>query len=192
MTPVTLAGVAASYDVLFLGSPFPAPMIIRPGSFTQTLATDELMVVALVNHAGMPLASTLSPDAPLTLADSDTGLLYEATVNTDDADAALLVSKVRQGLVAEASVDVTIVQAEWIHLVHPLTEAWGENALEITELDIHRGDVTFTARGANPETTTRVVSSQTLTQQVANTKAVIRGLEYVLAEGAGGSRAYRI
>ena len=159
MAQVPLAGVAASYDVVFLGNPMPWPMVIRPGAFAATLRTPDLMVVALIDHRGMPLASTLSEQSPLELAETDGGLTYRAVVDDSDADAALLVSKVRRDLVTEASVDVAITEARWVRLVHPLTEAWGGEALEVTAMDIHRGDVTFTARGANPETTTRVAAS---------------------------------
>ena len=184
--PVVLEGTAASYDHLFIGNPMPFPIIIRPGSFSASLRTEGLMVVALVNHKGLPLASTLSAQSPLKLSETDEGLMYEATVNLDDADAALLVSKVDQDLVTEASVDVEITRASWIPFVDPLTELWGDQALEVTQMDIHRGDVTFTARGANPHTSTRIAASGAAAARRANYKVVASAFECVRVAQPGG------
>lgn len=143
---LTLTGYASvtetPYDVGFYQE------TIRRGAFRRTLGENP-DVQLLINHAGMPLARTLS--GTLQLEEDNHGLKVTASLDPEDPDAQSLVRKMRRGDIDQMSFAFQVTDAEW-------NEEWDERT--IRSLSIHRGDVSVVNQGANPATIATVRSAE--------------------------------
>jgi HK97 family phage prohead protease len=79
----------------------------------------------------------------LTLAEDETGLRVEATLDPADADVAYIAPKLRAGLIDEMSFAFRITSGLW-------SPDYSE--YRIDRFDLHRGDVAIVGFGANPAT----------------------------------------
>jgi HK97 family phage prohead protease len=114
---------------------------VAPTACDKTLR-EKPDVVLLVNHDGLPLARTRAGD--LDLSADGTGLLTEAPrLDPDDPDVARLAFKMDRGLLDEMSFAFRIVRQEWNQ---DYTKRY------ITELSLHKGDVSVVNYGANDKT----------------------------------------
>ena len=116
---------------------------INPGAFRVTLQEDP-MVHLLVEHAGLPLASTRS--GTLRLAESERGLEVEAELDMDDPRAQTVRSTVGRGDTEELSFAFRVTG-----------QVWSDDYMDrtITGVNLHRGDVSLVGYGANPYTSTK-------------------------------------
>lgn len=124
---------------------------VDPSAFKRTLGQSP-DVHLLINHGGLPLARTKS--GTLTLSTDSTGLITEARLDRADPDVQRLRVKMKRGDLDEMSFAFRTVRQEW-------DEDYNNRTL--TELDLHKGDVSVVNFGANP-----------------NTSATIRGLSEAL------------
>lgn len=113
---------------------------IAPAAFDRTLREDP-DVVLVINHAGLPLARTKS--GTLRLEPDAIGLRVYAELDPEDPDVRALLPKMRRGDVDEMSFAFRVVDDVW-------TEDYSER--EITQVNLHRGDVSVVTFGANPHT----------------------------------------
>lgn len=116
-------------------------------AFTKTMAQGP-DVVYLVNHAGLPLARTKS--GTLKLGVDTGGLAVEALLEPSDPDVQALVPKMNRGDVDEMSFAFYVKAQQW-----SAAPGWEDDPYSfrtITELSIHRGDVSVVTFGANPTT----------------------------------------
>lgn len=113
---------------------------IAPSAFDRTLREDP-DVVLVINHAGLPLARTKS--GTLRLEPDAVGLRVYAELDATDPDVLALLPKMRRGDVDEMSFAFRVVDDMW-------TEDYSER--EITQVNLHRGDVSVVTFGANPHT----------------------------------------
>lgn len=122
-------------------------------AFNKTMAAKP-DVVYLINHAGLPLARTKS--GTLKLGIDTSGLAVEALLEKTDPDVLALKPKMERGDVDEMSFAFYVKEQDWSP-----AEGWEDDPYsfrEITELSIHRGDVSVVTFGANP-TTSAVLST---------------------------------
>ena len=113
---------------------------IAPGAFDRTL-TENPDVVLVINHEGLPLARTKS--GTLRLAPDSFGLRVESQLDGSDPDVQALLPKMRRGDVDEMSFAFRVNEQEW-------SPDYSERT--ITEVNLHRGDVSIVTFGANPHT----------------------------------------
>jgi len=113
---------------------------VAPGAFERTL-TEDPDVVLVVNHEGLPLARTKS--GTLRLSTDSIGLRVETQLDASDPDVQALVPKMRRGDVDEMSFAFRVNEQTWNG---DYTER------NITEINLHRGDVSIVTFGANPHT----------------------------------------
>lgn len=113
---------------------------VKRGAFTKTL-NEGAQVHLLLNHSGLPLASTMNDT--LTLKEDGIGLRYDATLDPEDPDSASAVRKIRSGLLQQSS-----------FAFQPIRQAWSDDYTQrsLTELSIDRGDVSVVNFGASPTT----------------------------------------
>jgi len=148
-------GTAAAFGNVFTAPPLMLPLQVERGAFAASLRASPT-VIALANHRGLPLAST--SDGTLEIWEAPSGLAYRAELDDGEADAALMLQKIRRGLVTESSIGATMIEGEWVDSDHPL--AWDGQVVAARVIDINRGDVTFCPFGANPQTSTAIAASQ--------------------------------
>jgi HK97 family phage prohead protease len=117
---------------------------IARGAFRNTLAKNP-DVQLLVNHEGQPYARTTIRTGPgsLKLAEDHHGLRVDAELDPGDPDAALLLRRIRLGLIDQMSFAFSGARSEWDE---DMTQR------RIVSLDIDRGDVSVVNQGANPAT----------------------------------------
>lgn len=113
---------------------------IKRGAFTKTLS-EGASVQLLLNHEGLPLASTRN--GTLTLTEDAIGLKVDATLDPEDPDSQAAVRKVRSGLLDEMSFAFQAVKQDW-------DEDYTQRSL--LEVSIDKGDVSIVNFGANPAT----------------------------------------
>lgn len=142
--PVTFAGYASvfnhDYEVYDAFGAFTERL--APGAFTRTLGENpDCMLV--INHQGLPLARTKS--GTLRLTEDNIGLRVEATLDPSDPDVQAVLPKMRRGDVDEMSFGFRVPAGGSI---------WSEDYTDrtITEVNLHRGDVSIVSYGANPAT----------------------------------------
>lgn len=121
---------------------------IRRGAFRRTLSENP-DVQLLINHAGLPLARTVSGTMQLT--EDNHGLKVDADLDPEDPDVQSLRRKMDRGDIDQMSFAFQVTDAEW-------NEEWDERT--IRSLSIHRGDVSVVNQGANPATIVSVRSAQ--------------------------------
>jgi HK97 family phage prohead protease len=142
---MNLTGVACKTDHGY-EMPFYVETIKR-GAFAKTLA-EAPDVALLINHSGLPLARTLS--GTLNLRESSAGLVVDADLADDDPDVRALAPKLRRGDVDQMSFSFRVVRQKW-------DDSYTRR--DISEVNIHRGDVSVVTQGANDATTVSMRSS---------------------------------
>ena len=113
---------------------------IVAGAFKTTLA-ESPDVSLLVNHWGLPLASTRS--GTLRLWESNRGLEMEASLDRNNPVSQQVMSGIERGDITEMSFAFRVVRQVW--------DEKYENR-EIESVNLHRGDVSVVNMGANPTT----------------------------------------
>ena len=116
---------------------------VRPGSFRETLGRPDLYVPFLIGHnaAGIQMARTRS--GTMRLAEDTRGLHTEAMLSGRRSDVRDLADAVERGDMDEMSIGFVTLAQEW-------SEDWEQRHL--TNVDLHRGDVSVVALAANPGT----------------------------------------
>lgn len=157
-TLVAVEGTASVYDYEYdvYGGPARYGWVERvaKGAFDATLA-DDPDVVFLANHEGLPLARTKSKTLELTAGKA--GLDMRAELDTRDTDVANLLVKMERGDVDEMSFAFRVTKQEWeAHLDYPEDEM---SLRTITEVNLHRGDVSAVTFGASDATTIDIARS---------------------------------
>lgn len=121
-------------------------------AFDKTLR-ERPDVVLVINHFGAPLARTKS--GTLSLSVDAVGLRVEAQLDRQDPDAAGLARKMRRGDMDEMSFAFRVKSQIW-------SAAKGfddpQSHRLITEVNLHKGDVSVVNWGANPTTHAEVLS----------------------------------
>lgn len=155
---LTLVGYASTYEPYEMyGGPEAYGWIeeIDRRAFDKTLR-EKPDLHLLINHAGMPLARTKS--GTLQLSADDHGLRVEAKLDRSDPDVQRLEAKMRRGDMDEMSFAFRVKAQEW-------SPAPGFEHLDddqtyrrITEVSLHKGDVSVVNFGANPTTHAEVKS----------------------------------
>ena len=131
---------------------------IDEGAFTKTLR-EKPDLHLLVNHAGMPLARTKSGTLTL-LADSH-GLKCEARLDKRDPEVQSLAVKMARGDMDEMSFAFRVKAQEW--RAAPGFEDIDEQSYRtITEVSLHKGDVSVVNWGANSDTSAEIKSASEL------------------------------
>lgn len=113
---------------------------VRRGAFSKTL-NENPQVHLLLNHSGLPLASTMN--GTLSLKEDGIGLRYDAVLDAEDPDSAAAVRKIRSGLLQQSS-----------FAFQPIRQSWSDDYTQrsLTELSINKGDVSIVNFGASPAT----------------------------------------
>lgn len=124
---------------------------IKQGAFKRTLSENPDCQL-LVNHAGLPLARTLS--GTMTLSEDSHGLLVDASLDGEDPDVQSLARKMRRGDIDNMSFAFQVTD-----------DSWNDDytARAIRSLSLHRGDVSVVNQGANPAATATVRAHQQVT-----------------------------
>jgi HK97 family phage prohead protease len=135
---VTLTGYASTFN-----DPYDMGWYtedVDPGAFKRTLG-QKPDVRFLINHAGLPLARTVS--GTMNLETDARGLVPFARVNKNDPDVASLLPKIERGDVNQMSFGF-----------HTIDEAWTNDMSKRTlkALDLNGGDVSVVTYPANPNT----------------------------------------
>ncbi len=113
---------------------------IAPGAFDRTLAEGP-DVVLVVNHEGLPLARTKS--GTLRLSVDEVGLRVDSELDAGDPDVQALLPKFRRGDLDEMSFAFRVNDQMWSNDYSDRT---------ITQVNLHRGDVSIVTFGASPHT----------------------------------------
>ena len=144
-TTFEFEGYGATFDQPFdMWDPWGDPYteVVRQGAFTRTLAAGP-DVPFLVGHndMGIPLART--KNGTMQLSQDDHGLLVRAQMDGSRSDVKNLASAVDRGDLDEMSIGFVTMGQEW-------SPDWETRAM--TDLELHRGDVSAVALAANPGT----------------------------------------
>jgi HK97 family phage prohead protease len=114
--------------------------VVRSGSFTKTLS-ETPQVQLLLNHGGLAMAYTKA--GTLRLSEDSTGLHMEADVTAARSDVQDMLLALEDGSVDEMSFAFRVTRQLW---------SPDYDQRDITEVDLHRGDVSVVNFGANPAT----------------------------------------
>jgi HK97 family phage prohead protease len=119
---------------------------VDPRAFDVTLAAKPDLHL-LINHAGMPLARTKS--GTLTVSADARGLAVRAPLDVSDPDVQRLLPKMRRGDMDEMS-----------FAFRTKADTWSDDDTQrtLTEVSLHKGDVSVVNWGANPATSAEVNS----------------------------------
>ena len=129
---------------------------LDPHAFDITLrAKPDLNL--LINHQGMPLARTKS--GTLALSVDHHGLRVEARLDRSDPDVQRLEPKMQRGDMDEMSFAFTVKKQIWS--AAPGFDDPRSHRL-ITEVSLHKGDVSVVNYGANPTTSAEIQSKRRL------------------------------
>lgn len=146
---LTLTGYASmfgnGYDVLG-GPPYGWTERVDTRAFDATLAAKPDLHL-LINHEGMPLARTKS--GTLRLSADSKGLLVEADLDRRDPDVQRLETKMQRGDMDEMSFAFRVKADRWSD---------DDSERTLTEVSLHKGDVSVVNFGANPATSAQLNS----------------------------------
>ena len=146
---LTLTGYASvfgnGYDVLG-GPPYGWTERVDKRAFDATLAAKPDLHL-LINHEGMPLARTKS--GTLQLSTDSKGLLVEANLDRRDPDVQRLETKMERGDMDEMSFAFRVKADKWSD---------DDTERTLTEVSLHKGDVSVVNFGANPATSAQLNS----------------------------------
>ena len=155
---------------------------IRAGAFAKTLA-DGADVPFKVNHEGITLARTKS--GTMQLAEDSTGLHVEAQLDPSSPAVQTLRSAMERGDLDEMSFGFRVIRQEW-------SPDWLQR--DISEVSLHKGDVSVVNYGANPHTggltSLRSFDAEAFTEwrKTADPADIARALA-ILAEDAASAAA---
>ncbi|WP_446224968.1 HK97 family phage prohead protease [Nocardia sp. IBHARD005] len=144
-----LSGYASVFDApydVYGGAPMGWSETIARQAFDVTLS-EKPDLHLLINHEGMPLARTKS--GTLQLSTDKKGLLVGADLDRTDPDVQRLEAKMARGDMDEMSFAFRVK-----------AQSWNEDETErtITEVSLHKGDVSVVNFGANPATSAQLRS----------------------------------
>jgi HK97 family phage prohead protease len=122
--------------------------VVRSGAFAKTLAENP-QVQLLLNHGGLAMAYTKA--GTLRLSEDSTGLHMEADVTAARTDVQDMLLALQDGSVDEMSFAFRVTRQMW---------SPDYDQRDITEVDLHRGDVSVVNFGANPSTAVAVRALQ--------------------------------
>lgn len=145
----TLSGYASVFDSpydVYGGPPMGWAETIDVRAFDKTL-DEKPDLHLLINHEGMPLARTKS--GTLRLSVDKVGLKVSADLDPNDPDAQRLAAKMGRGDMDEMSFAFRVKRQEWNE---------EETERRITEVSLHKGDVSVVNFGANPATSAQMRS----------------------------------
>ena len=108
----------------------------------------------LINHEGMPLARTKS--GTLALSTDSHGLKVEAKLDRSDPDVQRLEAKMRRGDMDEMSFAFRVKSQKWTATDDFPDDDYAHRT--ITEVSLHKGDVSVVNFGANPTTSAELKS----------------------------------
>lgn len=131
------------YDVMG-GAPRGWSESVDRRAFDQTLAGKPDLHL-LINHEGMPLARTKS--GTLQLGTDSRGLLVSADLDRRDPDVQRLETKMARGDMDEMSFAFRVKADRWSD---------DDSARTLTEVSLHKGDVSIVNFGANPATSAQL------------------------------------
>lgn len=114
--------------------------VVRAGAFAKTLGENP-QVQLLLNHGGLSMAYTKA--GTLALAEDEHGLHMRAEVNPVRNDVRDMLAALDDGAVDEMSFAFRVMRQQW---------SPDYDQRDITEVSLHRGDVSVVNFGANPET----------------------------------------
>lgn len=142
-TRYELEGYASAYD-----SPYRMydmfgeyEEVVRAGAGAKTLSENP-DVTLVFNHTGLPIARTKAGN--LELSEDDHGLHMRApSLNGDISLVRDIVTSIQDGVLDEMSFAFRVTKQEW-------SPDWAQR--DITEYNLHRGDVSVVTYGANPAT----------------------------------------
>lgn len=124
---------------------------IAEGAFDESLKAGPI-VDFLYEHDGLPMSSThADEDVRLGLELKGKKLKYSASLDPEQADAALIHQKVGKGLLREASFSAAILDGDF-------AERDGEEVFVMTRGELDRGDISVVRNGANPNTTAQATA----------------------------------
>lgn len=151
---LTLTGYASVFNTPYEvagGPPWGWIETMDPGAFKTTLAANP-DVHLLVNHDGMPLARTLSDT--LQLSTDRKGLKITAKLDRSDPDVQRLAPKLKPQQNGRANMD------EMSFAFRVKAQEWNDDETErrVTEVSLHKGDVSVVNFGANPATSAQLRS----------------------------------
>lgn len=149
---LTLTGYASVFDKGYdiYGGPDKGGWteFVAVGAFDKTLrAKPDLHL--LINHEGMPLARTKS--GTLRLSTDSKGLHTEADLDRADPDVQRLETKMKRGDMDEMSFAFRVLGQNWED---------DDTKRTLTEVSLHKGDVSVVNFGANPATSASIRSIQ--------------------------------
>jgi HK97 family phage prohead protease len=150
---LTLEGYASRTEIAYQVGSFQET--IKRGAFRRSLA-EQPDTSLLVNHEGLPLARTTSGN--LDLSEDSNGLRVRASLEREDPDVRAIEYKMRRGDLSEMSIGFRATG-----------QSWNEDRTErtISEVSLHRGDVSIVSSAASPTSTAMLRSSVTLEQRKA-------------------------
>lgn len=135
-------------------------------AFDTTLKTKP-DVQLLINHEGLPLARTTS--GTLHLSADSKGLKVRASLDPEDSDVKNLVPKMRRGDVNEMSFGFRVKDQKW-------NKDYSHRI--ITEVSLHKGDVSVVSYGMNPTTSAQLSDAVGMIAQLSNKQmAELRNLD---------------
>ncbi len=135
---------------------------IDPGAFDKTLR-EKPDLHLLINHAGMPLARTKS--GTLSLSTDDHGLKVEARLDKRDPEVQSLAVKMERGDMDEMSFAFRVKAQEW-RAAPGYEEIDDQSYRTITEVSLHKGDVSVVNWGANPTTSAGIRSASDILREL--------------------------
>lgn len=163
---ITLEGYASTFEQYDMyGGPANGGWIeqLDPRAFERTLK-EKPDLHLLINHAGMPLARTKS--GTLQLSTDDHGLKVVAQLDRRDPEVQALAVKMERGDLDEMSFAFRVKGQKW-----EATDEFPEDpeALRtITEVSLHKGDVSVVNWGANPTTSAGIRSASDALRYLAD------------------------
>ena len=129
----------------------PAGQILEDGVLAEAVDADPT-VELLLRHEGWPLATTDTDT--LEISASGGALLFEATLDTDQADAALAYQKVAAGFMTQASFGYWVLAGRWVEIE---VDSEPEEIYSVSSLSMNEGDISIVRFGGNPNTETASV-----------------------------------
>lgn len=172
-----LIGYASTYDEYEMyGGPENYGWIekIDRNAFNRTLS-ERPDVQLLLNHAGAPLARTIS--GTLKLSADDHGLKVDALLDRTDPDVQALIPKMNRGDLDQMSFAFRVKDQEWS--AAPGYENKDDMSYRlIKEVSLQRGDVSVVNYGANPHTTSNLTTIGEAVGMLAHAElAEVRGVD---------------
>jgi HK97 family phage prohead protease len=136
----------------------PYTEIVSAGAGAVSLSRTPLVEFVVNHSAGGAIPMAHTRNGSLTLAEDETGLLWDALTDPARPDVQITRSAMERGDLVECSFKFHITSGTWSP---DYTE------YRIDAYDINRGDVSLVNFGANPATTSWLPRSQSLTQLLA-------------------------